>query len=427
MGFPKLQRRPELDALRGLFLVWMTLTHMPTHISEWVNQPFGYLSSAEGFVFLSALLVARIYSRQAYEDARAVRSRLWRRGSKIYGIHLIMLTLAFTVVAMLAEETHRPALYNLLHFYMTNPLTAVTGSVLLLYCPPLLDILPMYVLFLMATPPILSWAARHSWRLPLLASFGLWLGAQLGLREWLHASMVHVTHLQIPLQETGAFNLLAWQSVWMAGLWLGARSAQGRMPLHRINAQIAFAALLVCLFFLGIRHDWLGPHLTQEALGWWLDKWHVAPLRVVNLLAFIALFYWLRRFLFPVVQVEPFLTLGKASLEVFCAHLVFVFLALALLYNDVTELHGATAALSLLVTFVGLFVMASLLVKRRAEARASRRSPPNPPDAVEGLGGVPVDLEPPSLQRRSADEDGAYPRQERRQDVSDRAIQTINE
>jgi hypothetical protein len=30
-------RRPELDALRGLFLVWMTLTHLPTRLSAVVN------------------------------------------------------------------------------------------------------------------------------------------------------------------------------------------------------------------------------------------------------------------------------------------------------------------------------------------------------------------------------------------------------
>ena len=65
MSYPKTQRRPELDALRGLFLVWMTLTHMPTHFSDFVNQPFGFVSSAEGFVFLSAMLVSRVYLRDA--------------------------------------------------------------------------------------------------------------------------------------------------------------------------------------------------------------------------------------------------------------------------------------------------------------------------------------------------------------------------
>ncbi len=61
LGFGRVQRRPEIDALRGVFLVWMTLTHLPTHLSDLVNEPFGFVSSGEGFVFLPALLVARLY------------------------------------------------------------------------------------------------------------------------------------------------------------------------------------------------------------------------------------------------------------------------------------------------------------------------------------------------------------------------------
>ncbi|RRA47111.1 OpgC domain-containing protein [Acidipila sp. EB88] len=382
MRFPKLQRRPELDALRGLFLVWMTLTHLPTRLSEWVNQPFGFLTSAEGFVFLSALLVARIYSKQAAEDGNAMHAKLWRRALKIYGIHVLMLTLAFTVIAALATTTHRAAIYNLLDFYLAHPATAIAGSLLLLYCPPLLDILPLYVLFLAATPVILSWAVRKGWRLPLVASFLLWFGAQVGLREWLHGGIVHLTHLQIPVQEGGAFNLLAWQAIWMAGLYLGAKSAAGDSPLKRINAPIAAGALVVCLFFLGVRHEWLGSVLTPDRLAFQLDKWHIGPLRVLNLVAFTVLFYWLRRFVFRLVQNEPFLTLGKASLEVFCAHIVFVFFALALLYNDVAELHGAAAVLVLVVTFGGLFLLASQIVKRRRAKRDREKS--MPPDHASG-------------------------------------------
>lgn len=381
MRFPKLARRPELDALRGMFLVWMILTHMPTRISEWVNQPFGFLSSAEGFVFLSALLIARIYARQAAEAPSLLRAKLWARARKIYGIHLLMLALAFTIVAALAVHTHAPAIYNLLNFYLSHPVTALIGAFLLLYCPPLLDILPMYVIFLVCTPMLLSYAAKRGWRGLLLASFALWLGAQFGLRDWLHGPIVAITHLQIPLQETGAFNLVAWQSVWIAGLWLGASSAENRSPLRHVNRPIALASLAVCLFFVGVRHDWLGPHLTQQALGSSLDKWHEGPLRVVNLVAFAMLFYWLRRFVYPVVQMEPFLTLGKASLEVFCAHLVFVFIALALLFNDVTELHGTIAIVSLIVTFVGLFLMAASLVRRRETAKAAGNAGPPTPGA----------------------------------------------
>src|SRR6266446_1850206 len=68
LEFGRVQRRPEIDALRGVFLVWMTLTHLPTHLSDLVNEPFGFVSSAEGFVFLSAYLIARLHIRQAAEE-----------------------------------------------------------------------------------------------------------------------------------------------------------------------------------------------------------------------------------------------------------------------------------------------------------------------------------------------------------------------
>jgi hypothetical protein len=75
---PKARRMPELDALRGLFLVWMTFTHMPTRFSDFVNQPVGFVSSAEGFVFLSAMLVSHVYLREAMDDVGAMWTKLWR-------------------------------------------------------------------------------------------------------------------------------------------------------------------------------------------------------------------------------------------------------------------------------------------------------------------------------------------------------------
>jgi hypothetical protein len=48
LEFGRAERRPEIDALRDVFLVWMTLTHLPTHLSDLVNEPFGFVSSGEG-------------------------------------------------------------------------------------------------------------------------------------------------------------------------------------------------------------------------------------------------------------------------------------------------------------------------------------------------------------------------------------------
>lgn len=370
MHFPKLPRKPELDALRGLFLVWMTLTHLPTRFSDFVNQPFGFVSSAEGFVFLSALLVARIYIRQAMEDGPGVRNKLWRRALKIYGYHLLMLTLAFTLGAALAVTTHRIALYNLLNFYIAHPFVAIAGSVLLLYCPPLLDILPMYVIFLAISPIVLSTAVRWGWRRVMAISVALWILAQFGLRDAVHNLVVHMTHLPIPVQETGAFNLFAWQMVWIAGMWLGAKSAHGDIPLKHVPGRFVALATVACGFFVGVRHGWLGPYLTQEALGIQLDKWNIGWLRVVNLVAFTIVLYWLRKIVLKIVAIEPFLTLGKASLEVFCAHVFFVFFGLALLYGDVTQLHGYTAIGLLIFTFSGLMLVAIREVRRRHNEKA---------------------------------------------------------
>src|SRR6202789_4242766 len=308
----KVQRRPELDALRGLFLIWMTLTHLPTRLSDMVNQPFGFITSAEGFVFLSAMLVATLYTHQILEDGEAVRTKLWKRALMIYGYHLIMLTVVFTVVAAFAAHTHRAAIYNLLNFYLAHPGTAILGSLLLIYCPPLLDILPMYVTFLLLTPYVLNMAVRRGWSRILIVSGLIWRLAQLGLRTWIHNLVVHATGLHIPLQETGAFNLFAWQAIWVLALWLGAKSAQGENPLSKLPGYIFSLSGAICLFFLGVRHDWLGPHLTQEALGLSLDKCQSVPLRVLNLFAFSCMVYWSRKYLTRVVLVEPFLTLGKA-------------------------------------------------------------------------------------------------------------------
>jgi hypothetical protein len=394
MKLPHLERRPELDALRGLFLVWMTLTHLPTRFSDFVNQPIGFVSAAEGFVFISALLVGRIYMRDSLQDRSGVRGRLWKRSLKIYAYHLLMLTLLFTVAAAFAVHTHKAALNHLLNFYLIHPFVAIIGSVLLLYCPPLLDILPMYVTFLFFSPLLLSMAARSGWRRILFASALVWLLAQFGLRDVVHNWIVHLTHLPIPLQETGAFNLFAWQGVWVIGLWIGARSALGETPLNKIPAWAVAVSAVACLFFIGIRHGWLGPYLTQPALGIQLDKWQLGPMRVINLITFTIVVYWMRPFLLRFVAIEPFLTLGKASLRVFCAHLFFVFVGLALLYQSVGEdsdgqieqLHGFTAIALLVVTFAALILVALNEVrKRRAERSKMKMGEANVKPSVPAL------------------------------------------
>jgi hypothetical protein len=368
----QLPRKPEFDALRGLFLVWMTLTHLPTQVSDLVNQPFGFISSAEGFAFLSALLVGRVYMRQATEHGGRLRTKLWKRALRVYAYHVVLLLLAFTFAAAFAVYRHHAALEHLLDFYIAHPAVAIVGSLLLIYCPPLLDILPIYVIFLLASPFAFSIAVKRSWRPVIFGSTILWLLAQFGLRAMVQHYVVSITHLPIPLQQWGAFNLFAWQWVWIMGMWMGARSVEGELPLHSLPKWVFWFAGAVCLFFVGVRHDWLGGRLTQEHLGLLLDKWQLGPLRVLNIIAFVCVLYSLRGAVRWVISREPFITLGRASIEVFCAHLLFVFVGLALLYGEVPELHGVYALALLIVTFVGLLYVAQRQVRRKHAEKAAR-------------------------------------------------------
>lgn len=392
MSFPRLERRPELDALRGLFLVWMTCVHMPTKFSDVVNSPLGFFSSASGFVFVSALLVGRLYIHEAQRDPPGVHARLWKRSLKVYGYHLLTLAFAFTVVAAYAVHTHKAALSDELDFYLAHPGVAIIGSVFLLYCPPLLDILPMYVIFLFLTPMLLWAAARWSWKIVLSVSAAVWIMAQFGLRDTVHNALVAVTHLKIPMQETGSFNLFGWQALWIVGLWLGARSATHSGAVFKTPRWLVWSSLGVCVFFVGVRFSLLGPNLTQQALGMLLDKWRIGPLYALNTVAFGILCYSLRKPLSRIISIEPFLTLGKASLRVFCTQLVFVFVALGLLYRDVGQeipgppptLQNATAAIMFAVTFPVLILVAAQQVRQKrrekreklARQQAEEKSPP---------------------------------------------------
>ena len=80
-----MKRLWELDAARGLMLVLMTITHVPSRLTDPVGQPFGFVSAAEGFVLLSAFVSGLVYSRIGYrQGVDVMRTAFWRRALKIY-------------------------------------------------------------------------------------------------------------------------------------------------------------------------------------------------------------------------------------------------------------------------------------------------------------------------------------------------------
>jgi hypothetical protein len=188
---------------------WITLTHLPTVISAYVNQPFGFASAAEGFIFLAALFTGRIYFRLAQRNGyRAMQQNLLMRTSRLYLYHASLLSFAYLVAVPIAASGTRSGLHNLLDFYFdAGARRAIFDSALLVYRPPLLDILPMYVTFLGLTPLALTLSRKVDWEFILGGGFALWLLAQFGLRQMVWRFMHRQLGMSIPLKEMGAFTL----------------------------------------------------------------------------------------------------------------------------------------------------------------------------------------------------------------------------
>jgi hypothetical protein len=149
---------------------------------------------------------------------------------------------------------------------------------------------------------------------------------------------------------------------------IDAQEGRSFTPPPRFAYQVS---AVICIFFIGVRHNWFGNHLTQQTLGLQLDKWQLGPLRLVNLIAFACVIYWSRKLLTRLFLIEPFIMLGKASLQVFCAHLAFVFVGLALLYGTVSQLHGFHAVGLVALTFVGLIFVALRKTRRERQEQTT--------------------------------------------------------
>ena len=363
------QRQYELDALRGLMLGLMTVTHLPTRLSSPLGQPFGYVSAAEGFVLLSAYMAGLVYGRVALaKGIDAMRLAFWRRARKVYFAHAALLFFLFTVIAGVGVTVDQPAVENLMSFYLAEPWRALLASLVLLYRPPLLDILPMYVLFMLASPVALAWGARRGWAGILAGSLGLWVLAQFGMGEWLFLHTVTAAGGHLPFNEAGSFSTFSWQLLWVLGLWMGASRSEVQVVPFVFPRWAVVVALLLGALALGWRH-WAGQ-VPFEATSEWqvavnlmFDKWQLGPLRLINLMALVVLTiqfgpavanFW-ERYEWSFGR-NALVTLGSASLPVFCAHLLVVLLVLTA-WGDSTTARSVWGDATLLAACFGLLYL----------------------------------------------------------------------
>ncbi|RYX97633.1 MAG: OpgC domain-containing protein [Comamonadaceae bacterium] len=359
-------RRWELDALRGLMLVLMVLTHLPTRLSSPMGQPFGYVSAAEGFVLLSAYMAGMVYARLARKKGiDAMRKAFFKRALKVYLAHAATLLFLFTVIAFVGIKVDQPAVKDLMSFYLSHPAPALAWGLLLIYAPPLLDILPMYIVFMLVSPWVLAHALRRGWIGVMVLSMAFWLLAQFGLGEWVYDTTVALTGLPVPFHETGSFATFSWQFLWIFGLWMGAsRTALWSQPFVFPGWAIVLASAMALVGMVW-RHTMgqaaFGANINLNLL---FDKWLLGPLRLIDLFALVIVTIrfgpWVKDRMPRMRWLE---SMGAASLPVFCAHLVIVLLALAFFGAKPLIHPWWEDALMLFGCFTALYMVARITLR----------------------------------------------------------------
>lgn len=366
-------RIEELDALRGLMLVWMTCTHLPTALSIYINQPFGFFAATEGFIFLSALFSGRICMRMVErQGSRPMCTNMWKRAWRLYCYQIALLILAFIIEAPIAARGNRPAVHNLLNYYFSvGHSRAFIHAALMLYRPPLLDILPIYIIFLALTPFAILLGLKLGWKYVFAACFALWLSAQLGFQVLAYAWFARVFSLRIPLTEMGAFNLWGWQLWWLIGLWLGVHWAKDDLHLEVWAKKLMVPAIIVAVFFIAVRYVQLEKDLDFGRYAPLFDKWNFGIARLVNFSAIALLAIRLRSLLKPLAA-PPLVMLGQASLAVFCVHLFCVFSALTIMGNN-AMIGGWQAVALVFGSLSALLITALIVTTRRKRIHGAQR------------------------------------------------------
>jgi hypothetical protein len=337
----------RFDSLRGLLLVSMAVNHLPSDLRAFTDQGVGIVSSAEGFVFLSGILAGFVYTRRLQRDgASRLRATTRHRAGVIYGWHMVAFFGAFALLALngwvtgVHSDTSPP-------LFTDKPLLAAVLGPLLLYQPGLLDILPMYCIFVLLLPFVLG-ALERGWRWPLLAtSFTLWAVVQV-LPNYDGSTI-------LPPLNFGFFNLVTWQFLFISGVAIGHLKTKGSTALAPVRPGLLLPVIGGAVFFFCLQHRIIPSLWSDRHFGIMLNKPSLGALRLMSfaLVAYLVAVIGTR---FPrLLSWRPLAMLGRHSLPVVAAQCIFVLFLLAhdSFFNTATDRWIATSVTIAILFAVG--------------------------------------------------------------------------
>jgi len=363
-------RDHRLDVIRGLALLDIFINHVPGNPLEYyTSRNFGFSDAAEAFVLMSGIAVALAYSGGFFrgDNLKAI-GRLLKRARTLYFVHIAIMSLALVIVGtgfyMFGVETIARNV-NFTRF-QTDTVKALIGMPLLGYQLGYFNILPLYVVLLLAAIGHLLVGVRSIWAM-LAISFGIWGFAHLA----------GINFPNWPGKWGWFFNPLGWQLVFAFGIAIGLSVKTGRafVPFSRVLYALAWAFVVWSGFWVKLKMGAVPGLAALPDLFADTDKGPLAFLRLLHVLAlaYVVIHTRFIGWLLSTVVFRPVALVGRNGLAVFASGSV-----LAIFLQVLFEVWPVGDAVKIAIIAAGLaaqFLIALIFDRRKTAAKSVRSAP----------------------------------------------------
>ncbi|MBW6425911.1 OpgC domain-containing protein [Rhizobium sp. XQZ8] len=298
-----MKRFDIIDGMRGYFLVFMVLNHLifagGYFLVKINHNQLAFVEDAQGFVFLSGLLIGMVYAKKMLKNGYAAgRTAIYNRAFELYryamGIVLVVL-----VAQMLLPGAYT-IWFNWLGYTNFDDPLRLAAIATFFYQPTFMDILPQYIVYMLFAPMLVKLVIDDKWHYVIAGSVMVWMAAQLGLQQ---IATTPINDMIMGADDQGiraSFNLFGWQIVFYSGLVLGALTSAGKIKWSNIlspeNTFIPKAALVLVMFFLPLRlitaHELMPPHMVGKFASMEIRA-DFGPVYLLNFAAVALLITWL--------------------------------------------------------------------------------------------------------------------------------------
>ncbi len=371
------ERDLRLDLFRGLAIWLLFLDQLPSAVVSFLAiRSYGFSDASEIIIFVFGYTAGFFYGPMMRERGFVVAgANILRHAWRVYVVHVFLFVFYIAEVAYVSRRFDNPLFAedtNIFEFLHRPDLTLLQGLILN-FKPVHMDVLPLYILLLVAFVPIL-WMLLRAPVLALAMSAALYGSAR--AFAW-----------NLPAYPSGEWplNPFAWQFLFVLAAWCGLGLPSRFQALIHSRAMLVLAAaylalslaMVMALFFpraSGYVPMWLADAIYP------IDKTNLDPVRFAHVLALAAVASY---FVAPdwaalkSPALRPAILCGQHLVEIFCVSVFLTFAAQSVFVEvaDNIPIHLMAGALGIAVMsavaqFISWFEPLAAAARPRAAAGA---------------------------------------------------------